>query len=114
MILIANTLAELSDSITATNLISGTHAFPTEFQTYAEAWEELRQSIDHLQNKLGDERHAKLQQMLTQAKAHYDAERDRGDQQQGDLGSWLMQDIALIVDGKAPLVYPKELYRWPR
>ena len=61
--------------------------------------------------------------MLHQAKAHYDAAEAEavGDDrinpgepgfEDTKLGSWLMQDIGLVIDGKEPVVYPKELYCW--
>ena len=112
MIVIANNLQELGDSVATTRSYSNAKAFPTEFQTYDEKWDELQQSIDHLKFMLGPERYPKLKEMLAKAKSHYDEEAETGDDEQGKLGSWLMQDIGLIVDGKEPMVYPKELYRW--
>lgn len=123
MILIANNLTELGDSVVATGTYCNARGFPNEFKTYDEAWEELRQSIEHLKFKLGPERYPKLLKMLEQAKAHYDgAEAEAIDDarinpgepgfEESKLGSWLMQDIELIIDGKQAAIYPKELYRW--
>lgn len=112
MIKIARTLGELSDSVVYLSINCNAKQYPTEFQTYGEGWESLDQSLDHLRTKLGQPRYAKLVEMAAQAKAHYDAEAQ--DEQQGFLGSWLMQDIEQVVKGKPPFAYPEELYRWPR
>lgn len=112
MIKIAKTTGELADSAVYLRMNCNAKQYPTEFQTYDEGWEELSQSLDHLRGKLGEARHTQLVDMAAQAKAHYDAE--AGDEHQGFLGSWLMQDIEQIVRGKPPFAYPEELYRWPR
>lgn len=112
MILVARNLRELADSIVSLTTYCNIKGFPNEFKTYDEAWEELKQSLHHLNGKLGDARYAQLVEMAAQAKAHYDAETE--DEHQGFLGSWLMQDIEQVVKGKPPFAYPDELYRWPR
>ncbi len=112
MIVQMKNLGELADSIVYLNLSCSAHRYPTEFQTYDEAWEELRLNLDRLRKKLGDVRYAQLTEMAAQAKAHYDAETK--DEHQGFLGSWLMQDIEQVVKGKPPFAYPEELYRWLR
>lgn len=112
MIIISKTLRDLQSEIVYLNLNAGGGEYPTEFQTYEEAWESLHQSLKHLRGKLGDARYEQLVDMTAQAKAHYDAEAE--DEQQGFLGSWLMQDIEQVVKGKPPFAYPEELYRWPR
>jgi hypothetical protein len=112
MILIAKSLSELVDSIVSLRTRCNHKNYPTEFQTYDEAWEELSLSLDHLRKKLGEDRYAQLVEMLAQAKAHYDA-RD-ADEHQSFLGSWLMQDIEQVIKKKPPYAYPEELYRWQR
>lgn len=112
MIKITKTLGELADSIVYLSINCNAKQYPTDFQTYDEAWEEFRLNLDHLRGKLGEARHAQLVEMAVQAKAHYDAESQ--DQHHGFLGSWLMQDIEQVIKGKPPFAYPQELYRWPR
>jgi hypothetical protein len=112
MIRISKTLGELIDSIVSLQFQCNSKAFPTEFQTYEEAWEQRKLSIDSLLTKLGVSRHAQLIDMLTQAKAHYDAESQ--DSNQGYLASWLMQDIEQVIKNKPPFAYPEDLYRWTK
>ena len=112
MIVVANNLRELLNSIVSLTTYCNAKGYPNEFKTYDEAWEELRLSLDHLRSKLGEARHAQLIDMATQAKAHFDAEGQ--DEQQGLLGSWLMQDVEQVVKGKSPFAYPEELFRWTR
>lgn len=112
MIRISKNIGELVDSIVSLCTYCNAKDYPTEFQTYDEAWEERHQSLNHLRSKLGEVRYAQLVEMLAQAKAYYDA---RGaDEHQSFLGSWLMQDIEQVIKGKPPYAYPEELYRWPR
>jgi hypothetical protein len=112
MIRISKTRGELADSVVYLSVHCNAKAYPTEFQTYNEGWESLSRSLDHMCDKLGEARYTQLVDMVAQAKAHYDAEAE--DEQQGFLGSWLMQDIEQVVRGKPPFAYPEELYRWPR
>jgi hypothetical protein len=112
IILIAQSLGELRDSVVSLCAYCNSKGYPNEFKTYDEAWEELHLSLDHLRGKLGKVRHGQLVEMATQAKAHYDA-RDT-DEHQSFLGSWLLQDIEQVIKRKPPYAYPEELYRWPR
>ena len=112
MILLAKSLGELVDSIVGLCTHCNHRDYPTEFQTYEEAWEQRRQSLDHLRGKLGEDRYAQLVEMLAQAKAHYDA--IDSDEHESFLGSWLTQDIERVIKKKPPYAYPEELYRWPR
>lgn len=124
MTIVAQNLRELTENIVYLSTNCNHSSYPTEFQTYDEAWEELQQSLHHLRSKLGEERYAQLIEMTAQAKAHYDAayqagfvRRDpvcSGDPGLDDikLGSWLMQDIEQVVKGKPPFAYPAERYRW--
>ncbi|MGK6321429.1 hypothetical protein [Sphingomonas sp. DT-204] len=122
MIKVAQSLSELSDSITYLNLNCGSHSYPTEFQTYEEGWESLSQSLTHLRRKLGEARYTQLIEMAAQSKAHYDEGYALSDRtievipgfDHIKLGSRLMQDMGQIVRGKPPFAYPEELYRWPR
>lgn len=125
MIIIAQDLHDLTDSVVYLTTNCNASAYPTDFQTYNEAWDSLRQSLDHLRDKLGEGRHMQLVEMAAQAKTHYDegyAITSPGDRSAPGsagsehirLGSWLLQDIERLVKGKPAFAYPEELYRWPR
>jgi len=112
VILLANNLSELKDKIIAVQLHCNHSDYPTEYQTYNEAWESIFQSLDKLKGRLGD-RYEQLVDMAKQAKTHYDAaEHELSDQ--AFWASWLMQDIEQIVRGKPPFAYPEDKYRWPK
>ena len=112
MALISQNLSELSDEIIYLRTNCNHKYYPTEFETYDEAWEGLFLSFDHLKGRLGEVRYAQLVDMAQLAKRHYEAEAE--DPHQRFLASWLMQDIEQIVRKKPPFAYPEELYRWPR
>ena len=122
MIIIAQNLRELADSVVYLRTNCNHRDYPTEFQTYDEAWDSLRQSLNHLESKLGVARRAQLCEMTAQAKTHYDGAYGKSASVKSDdpdlegikLGSWLMQDIEFVVKGKSPFAYPEGLYRWPR
>jgi hypothetical protein len=119
-------LRELRETFVYLSTNLNSNDYPTEFQTYEEAWEELSQSLAHLRGKLGEDWYAQLVDMAAQAKAHYDVGYKAGfkgtaNVKQGDpgledikLGSWLMQDMEQLVKGKPPYAYPQDMYRWPR
>ena len=105
MIRTANGIGELREILVYLNINCGGGRYPTEFQTYDEAWAELQQSLDHLRAKLGDVRHVQLADMAAQAKGHFDAGYAYGDFDNPtnpgfheiNLGSWLMLDMQQIV-----------------
>lgn len=107
MILVSKTLRDLRSEIVYLSTNCNHRDYPTEFQTYDEAWESLTRSLQHLRNKLGEERYTKLVDMAAQAKTHYEAEEIK-------WGSRLMQDMEQIVKGKPPFAYPEDMYRWSR
>ena len=112
MIIVAKNKRDLSDSIVYLCTNCNHRSYPTEFQTYDEAWTSLFRSLEHLRGKFGQARFSQLVDMATQAKAHYESALE--DSNQLRLASRLMQDIEQVVNAKAPFAYPKELYRWPR
>lgn len=124
MIILADNLRELADSVVYLRSNSNGCDYPTEFQTYEEAWDSLQQSLGHLRGKLGETRYSQLVEMVAVAKAHYDEDhcvRQGVRPSPGSpvsehikLGSWLMQDIEQLLKGKQPFAYPENLYRWPR
>jgi len=126
MIIVAQNLRELTDSVVYLRTNCNGSDYPTEFQTYDEGWYSLQQSLDHLRDKLGETRYSQLGEMVIQAKSHYDDGYRMGPKpgvrppsgspgsEHIKLGSWLMQDIEQVAKGKPPFAYPEELYRWPR
>jgi hypothetical protein len=124
MIMIEKTLNDLRQSVVYLCTNCNAAAYPTEFESYDQGWDSLRQSLDYLRPKLGQERYANLVSMVEQAKAHYDAAYAQFPVQgvranpgepgadQIRLGSRLMQDIEQMIKGKPPFAYPAELYRW--
>lgn len=112
MIKITNNVRDLSDSIVYLQMNCNSMDYPTEFQTYDEAWEELRQNINHLRSKLGEARYHKLVEMAVQAKAHYDEGYTKGfsridpGKPKGEgfdaikRASFLMQDIEEVIKGR--------------
>lgn len=107
MITISETPSDLVGEIigVCTHSIEGD--YPTKYQTYDEAWDNLHQSLDFLRAKLGELRVAQLADMADQAKAHFDAKEIK-------LGARLMQDMEQVVKGRPPYAYPKDMYRWAR
>lgn len=105
MTLMSNDLRDLQSEIVYLRTNCNHSAYPTEFQTYDEAWDNLAQSLEHLRGRLGEERYAQVVDMVAQAKAHYEAREIK-------WASWLMQDIEYVVKGKPPFAYPNEMYRW--
>ena len=135
MISISKSLSALVDEVVylRTHCVEGD--YPTEFQTYDEAWNSLVQSLTYLHGKLGQERYQQLAEMAAQARAHFDegyfgaasAQARESNVAQGGrinpgqpgyeeikFGARLMQDIEQVLTGKSPFAYPDELYRWPR
>jgi len=123
MVTVQSSLSQLTDSIVYLGTNCNHFSYPTEFQTYDEAWESLFASLSNLRLKLGELRYAQLVEMGTQAKSHY---RDAYDMNPSrvrlssdtpglnelKLGSWLLQDMGQVIKGKPPFAYPPELYRW--
>lgn len=120
MRIISKNIRELRGEIVYLRTNCNSRDYPTEFQTYSEAWESLDQSIRCLNAELGDQRYSMLIKMMVKAKGHYDdgyAINDRSIEVMPGfdhikLGSRLLQDMEQVVNGKEPFAYPKELYEW--
>jgi len=65
----------------------------------------MSRGIENLRSLFGETKANQLIEMLVQAKAHYEA----GENQ---LGGALMEDAKMVVMGRQPWAYPKELYHW--
>lgn len=107
VVVIRKSLGNLVDQIIGVCTHSIEDDYPTPYQTFDEAWDNLGQSYDYLRDKLGERRYTQLVDMTAQAKAHFLAGETR-------LGGRLMQDMEQLVKNKPPFAYPEELYRWPR
>jgi len=96
----------------------------------------MRQGIENLRKRFGDAKADQLLDMLAKAKAHHEEGwRLTGGKAPGDrprwweskeahrvkcrgwsqtrLGNALLQDIEMVVRGRQPWAYPRELYAWP-
>lgn len=105
MISISNTLSDLVGEIIGVRTHSIEGDCPTDYQTYDEAWENLRESLASLRGKLNERRYSQLVEMAEQAKYHFDIGEIK-------LGARLMQDMEQVVKDKPPFAYPEEHYRW--
>jgi hypothetical protein len=135
VIVIRKTLGQLSDQIVGVCTYSIEGDYPTDFRTYDEDWENLRLSLAHLRDQLGEARYAQLTEMAARAKAHFEkAYTQAGWEVPGNsgidrvnrirpgdpghseikLGAQLMQDMEQVVKGKPPYAYPEDMYPWPR
>lgn len=123
-VILSSTLRELAGDVVYLRTNCNAGDYPTEFETYEEAWNSLHQSLNNVRGKLGERCYAQLLEMTVQAKAHYDdgyalgpapgirPPRGAFGSEHIKLGSWLMQDIEQLLKGKGPFAYPDDLYRW--
>ena len=103
---IPKTLAQLRDAIVSTLMRAPSRNFPPTYgRDFDGAYYTLARGVDNLRRRLGDAKADQLLDMFKQAKAHHEAD--------DKLGSRLLQDADMIVAGRQPFAYPKELYRWP-
>ena len=105
---------DLSDRIVAVRTRCNNCDYPTKYETSDEAWRNVFLSLEYLRKKLGEDLYSQLTDMTLQAKIHYENEKATGCDNEGRLGSFLMQDIEWVLRGKEPFSYPKKMYRWPR
>lgn len=105
---------DLSERIVAVSTRCNNKRYPTEYETYDEAWQNVFLSLGYLKKKLGEDLYCQLTDMVMQSKIHYENEMATGDFEELRLGSFLMQDIEWLLKGKEPFSYPVDMYRWPR
>jgi hypothetical protein len=65
----------------------------------------MKCGVENLRKKFGNVKADQILDMLAHAKAHYEAGENR-------LGGPLLQDVQMVVMGRQPWAYPRELYRW--
>lgn len=103
---IPKTAGELRDRISITMLFAPQRQFPEYlYMDYEGAFCSMNLGVENLRKRFGDEKANQLLEMLSQAKAHYDAD-------EGQLGGALMEDAKMIVLKRQPWAYPKECYKW--
>lgn len=103
---IPKTRGQLRDAIVSTLMRAPSRNFPQSYgRDFDGAYYTLERGVENLRKKLGDAKADQLLDMFKQAKAHHEAE--------DKLGSRLLQDADMVVAGRQPYAYPKELYRWP-
>lgn len=66
----------------------------------------LELGVANVRKKLGNARADQVLEMIAQAKSHYE-------EGNAKLGGALLEDSKMVVMGRRPWAYPKELYRWP-
>jgi len=81
-----------------------TRRFPDSYD-FDGTFRSMSRGIENLRSLFGETKANQLIEMLVQAKAHYEA----GENQ---LGGALMEDAKMVVMGRQPWAYPKELYHW--
>jgi hypothetical protein len=105
MIVLRQTLRDLGDMLARLRGDYCENDFSPWYKDADEACEHFLLSVVHLRKKLGEDRYEKLLDMFEHARAHFDC----GERH---LGSWLMQDMVEIIDGKTPFAYPADQWRW--
>ena len=76
-----------------------------DYEDFDGAFYVLIKGVENLRKRLGDAKADQILEMLTQAKAHYEAGENK-------LAGALMEDTKMVIMKRQPWAYPKELYRW--
>ena len=101
---IPKSTGQLRDLIGDTMLRAPKRQFPDSYD-FDGTFYSMSRGVENLRGRFGDAKADQLLEMLAQAKAHYEA----GDNK---LGGELMEDTKMIVMGRQPWAYPKNLYSW--
>ena len=96
--------AGLRDLISDTMLRAPRRQFP-DTEDFDGVFYSAVRGVENLRNILGVAKANQLLDMLAQAKNHYLASENR-------LGGALMEDTKMVLIGRQPWAYPKELYPW--
>lgn len=102
---IPKTAGQLRDRIGDTILRAPQRQFPDSYD-FDGTFYSMQLGVENLRKRFGDHKADQLLEMLAQAKAHYEAGENK-------LGGPLLQDAEMVIMGRQPWAYPKELYRWP-
>jgi hypothetical protein len=103
--IIAKTIGQFGAEISETILYAPTGRFPYDDCDLDGAFYSLSRGVENLRKRIANAAADQILDMLSQAKAHYEAGEYR-------LASDLMQDIKMAAMGRKPWAYPRELYRW--
>ena len=76
-----------------------------DYEDFDGAFYVLSKGVENLRKRFGDVKANQVLEMLTQAKAHYEAGENK-------LAGALMEDAKMVIMKRQPWAYPKELYRW--
>ena len=133
---IPKSVRELTDQVGVAILSSAKRRFPTSIisgQPYYDfdgIFFSIGQGIENLRKRFGDAKTNQLLEMLAQAKAHHEEGWGRTSGKSGPkgwleskdakttgwwqsrIGNALLQDIQMVIRGRQPWSYPKEIYRW--
>ena len=101
---IPSTAGELNAHIGDTMLRAPKRQFPDTYD-FDGTFCSMSRGVENLRKRLGDAKANQILAMLAQAKIHYET----GDNK---LGGALLEDTRMVVLGRRPWAYPKELYRW--
>jgi hypothetical protein len=119
----------------ATRKFPGTMADSNPFFDFDGIFYSIQRGIENLRRRFGDAKADQLIEMLAQAKAHHEegwrltggkpppvdrpkwwesknASTELPGWWQRRLGNALLQDMQMVIMGRQPWAYPKELYRW--
>jgi hypothetical protein len=110
---VPKTPRELKDLIMVAMMCVPKGKFPTSMITgkpyydFDGIFQSMTVGLENLRKRFGSDKADQLQDMLSQARAHYAA----GD---GRLGGALLEDTKMVAMDRQAWAYPEELYRWPR
>lgn len=103
--LIPKTKGELRDSISVAMLRAPKRQF-SDREDFDGAFHSMACGVQNLRERIGGAKAEQLLEMLAQAKTLYEAGENK-------LAGALMEDTKMVVMGRQPWAFPKELYRWP-
>lgn len=138
---IPKTSRQLKDQISVAILWAPTRKFPSSiidgrpYYNFEGIFYSMQRGIENLRERFSDAKADQLLDMLLQAKAHHeegwrltggksppkgrprwweskDAPTEMPGWWQTRLGNALLQDMQMVIMGRQPWAYPKELYRW--
>jgi hypothetical protein len=138
---IPKTLGQLKDRIGVAILSTSSGKFPHSivdgkpYYDFEGIFYSMERGIENLRKRFGNAKADQLIDMLAQAKAHHeegwrltggrpppadrpkwweskDAPTEMPGWWQRRLGNSLLQDMQMVIMGRQPWAYPKELYRW--
>ena len=101
---IPETVGELKAQISDAMLRAPEREFD-DYEDFDGGFYSMFKCVENLRKRFGDTKANQVFEMLTQAKAHYEAGDNR-------LAGALMEDTKMVIMKRQPWAYPKDLYRW--